>query len=859
MTTEHSDFLQTTRRLRWSVRLTLGGMIAERLTRAFWPLWSLVFIGLSAVMLGAHEVLTPETTWAVLVIYAIAVLATFAWGLRGLRWPRPSEALDRVDRSLPGRPIAALSDTQAIGATDQASIRVWRAHVARMARQVSAARPVAPDLRISDRDPYAVRYVAVLALAVALLFGSLMRITTVEAALPGGGTALAAGPSWEGWAEPPAYTGKPSLYLNDLKSSDQLRVPKGTRITLRLYGKVGAVTVSETVSGQPPQTDAVDETKRAFDITQAGSIAINGPGPARWDVIMEPDTPPEVQFSAPLERSVSGEMRQPFIARDDYGVVSGTARITLDLGGVDRRYGRVVAPEPRDAIVLDLPLSITGNKTAFEETLVEDLSKHPWAGLAVEMLLSVEDALGQTGNSAHIKMILPGRRFLNPLANAIVEQRSDLLWSRQNGPRVAGLLRAVSYKPEGFITNNTAYLKLRVALRRLETLLKFDRFDTKARDQIAEDLWNVALSFEEGHLSDALERLRRAQDRLSEAMRQGASDKEVSELMQEMRQAMQDYIRQLAQENGKSNQDPQMSQNQQEITGAQLEQMLKRIEELMQQGRTAEARALLDQLRQMMENMQVTQGQGQQGQGQQTMRGLQDTLRNQQGLSDEAFRNLQEQFNPGAQGMPGDQNQGRDGRQGSGQEPGQQQGQGQGQGQSGDQGGQPGATGQSLADRQQALRDELDRQTQNLPGAGTTEGNAARDALNQAGRAMTGAQDALRRDDLAGALDNQAQAMEALREGMRNLADAMANNNQQGGNQSGDQGFANGRDTKGARDPLGREAGAKGRLGSDENLLQGKDVYRRAEKLLDEIRRRSGEQSRPEQERNYLKRLLGRF
>ena len=39
--------------------------------------------------------------------------------------------------------------------------------------------------------------------------------------------------------------------------------------------------------------------------------------------------------------------------------------------------------------------------------------------------------------------------------------------------------------------------------------------------------------------------------------------------------------------------------------------------------------------------------------------------------------------------------------------------------------------GQSLADRQQALRNELNRQAQNLPGAGTPEGDAARENLGR--------------------------------------------------------------------------------------------------------------------------------
>ena len=121
---------------------------------------------------------------------------------------------------------------------------------------------------------------------------------------------------------------------------------------------------------------------------------------------------------------------------------------------------------------------------------------------------------------------------------------------------------------------------------------------------------------------------------------------------------------------------------------------------------------------------------------------------------------------------------------------------------------------------------------------------------------MQGAEQALRDGDLAEAIDQQSQAMEALREGMRNLGEAVAEEERQ---MRGQQGQAQG-DTGGQRnDPLGRNSGSNGNLGNDAEMLQGEDVYRRAQELLDEIRRRSGDGERPEVELDYLERLLERF
>ena len=873
-TTPLSD--ATMRALRWPVRLTRLGMLAERVLRGFWPLFSIIFLVAALLMMGVQDELPVEVVWAIAVASVGGTLYAAFHGIRAFKWPTWDDALDRLDETLPGRPIAALTDTQAIGAEDPASQAVWDAHVARMADRAKTAKAVEPNLRIARRDPFALRYVALLALVTALIFGSVLRVASVTQMTPGAGQQLATGPAWEGWVEPPSYTGAPSLYLNDI-TDPAFRVPEGSRLTLRLYGEVGALTVSETVSGRTEDVGSAADITQEFDVTQSGTVAINGPGGREWAITMVPDGAPSVSLSDQISAEADGQMQQRFTAMDDFGVVAGTATIDLDLANIDRRHGLTVDPDPREAITLDAPMPISGDRAEFEETLIENLSEHPFANLAVSLQIEVEDSLGQTGQTEIAQVVLPGRRFFDPLAKSVVEQRRDLLWSKSNAPRVSQILRTISHRPEDIYRSETAYLRTRMIIRRLETYATYG-MDDDQQAEVSKALWDLAILLEEGSLSDALERLRRAQDRLSEAMRDGASDEEIAELMQELREAMQDYMRQLA-EQSEPQDGEQSAENSQQITGDQLQDMMDRIQELMEQGRMAEAQQLLDQLAQMMENMRVTQGQqGQQGQqspGEQAMEGLAETLREQQGLSDEAFRDLQEQFNPNAQAGESQQNQGRSGgqgrgeqhsQQGQGQGQGEQQGEGEGQQQGQQQGqaqnqqdGQDGQGGQadSLADRQQALRDELNRQQGNMPGAGTPEGDAAREALGRAGDAMDNAEEALRQNDLAEAIDNQSAAMEALREGMRSLGEAMAQQQQQGQGEQGDQ-F--GQNAPNRQDPLGREQGnTGGQLGTDQSLLQDEDVYRRARDLLDEIRRRSGETERPEVERDYLRRLLDRF
>ena len=124
---------------------------------------------------------------------------------------------------------------------------------------------------------------------------------------------------------------------------------------------------------------------------------------------------------------------------------------------------------------------------------------------------------------------------------------------------------------------------------------------------------------------------------------------------------------------------------------------------------------------------------------------------------------------------------------------------------------------------------------------------------------MDRAEQDLRDGDLGGALGDQAEAMDALRDGMQELGRALAEDGQPGrpgeaqappGRQLGD---------SNQRDPLGRRAGEGANMGTNEQFLNGLDAARRAQELMDEIRRRSGERERPELELDYLRRLLDRF
>ncbi|MBU2983575.1 TIGR02302 family protein [Lentibacter algarum] len=865
--------------LRSQIRLTLWGLWAERICTAFWVLASVAAATLAFIFLGLHEVLPLEIVWSAFVLAALGGLYGLWFAVRRFKAPSKLEALDRIDASLPGQPIRAVRDKQAVGVDNPNSKALWSEYQRRMFLRIRAARSIPPNVKLAGADPFGLRFVAALGLVVSLLFGSVWKLGTVhEVGVPVAGAAQASGPSWEGWVEPPLYTGLPAMYLADV-DADRLELPAGSDVTLRLYGDFGAVTVSETVSGRLGAVSASAEEQN-FRVEQSGELKISGgAGERAWQITVVADIAPMIEATGPAEATASGAFTLPFEAIDDYGIESGLAVIELDLAAISRRFGLEIDPESTEAIEVPVPLPVAGSRLDFEETLVEDFSKHAWANLPVRLTLSAKDEAGNEGRSQAFELDLAARHFFNPEAAAVIELRRDLLWNRGNAPRVAQLLRAISHSPEGLFDSETDYLRLRTILRGLEAQIAIGGLSDEARDELTEAMWDLALNLEEGNLADALEKMRDAQEKLSEAMRNGASEDEIARLMDELREATRDYMQQLAQRQQQEGEEGEQGEPQgesMELSQQDLQDMMDRIQELMEQGRMAEAEQALQEFQEMMENMRVTQSQEGSGQneGQQAMEGLSETLREQQGLSDQAFRDLQEQFNPNARAGESGQNEGRNGGQGRGEEhEGQGTGEGQGEGREGSQGseraegqkgegGEQGESGEqgagadtrSLAERQQDLRKRLAEQRGNMPNLPGEAGEAMRDALKGAGEAMERAEEALRQNQHAEALDSQAEAMEKLREGMDNLGEAMAQASQGEDGQEGQSGQQAGRNND---DPLGRNR--RGFSGSDDAMIGDEDVYRRARELLDEIRKRSGEAERSDTERSYLKRLLERF
>src|SRR5438552_16136110 len=371
----------------------------------------------------------------------------------------------------------------------------------------------------------------------------------------------------------------------------------------------------------------------------------------------------------------------------------------------------------------------------------------------------------------------------------------------------------------------------------------------KGKDAIAgveQLLWDTALRIEDGRMAVAEQDLRRLQQQLQDALARNAPDAEIERLMSELRQALDRYLQSLAEELPRNPEaamqpvDPSKG-----ITGRDLQRMLDRAREMARSGARDQARELLSQMQNMLENLRAARpGQQQRGnnQAQQMMRGLQDLMQRQQQLLDKSFRAQRQQGQQGQQGQSGQQDRSRQPGQ-----PGDQQESAEQGGELGDEAGEQEGLRHSLGDLMRRLGEGMG----DIP-----------DPFGRAERAMRDATGALQRRQPGDAIGPQTEALDQLQQAARDFAQQLQQRLGKGwGDPSDDEIGTTDRDQRGRieRDPFGRPTSSNGTYDQSDIRIPDENTLQKSRQILDELRRRAGERSRPLIELDYIERLLRRF
>ncbi|MBP2443484.1 TIGR02302 family protein [Rhizobium leguminosarum] len=821
----------------------------------------------------------PDTLRILLLIAFAAAFVASLLPFRALRWPKVAEA-DRMleeRNGLPHQPVTVQEDEPAFDTPFARAL--WREHQTRMAEKIAALDAGLPRPDIAVHDRFALRAVPALLLVTAFAYSLSINGGSISDALQAAPEHVTVDPAVriDAWVTPPAYTGRAPVYLTaDGSEQASIGIPQFSGLTVRVSGgKTAEKVVFRKANGEaqdiavqadtkPQQAASGSQQPNTVPVSQApagqapvaqthvmkleenGALEVNG---RRWSFEVLPDKAPEIAFDGMPKPSVNGALEIGFTVKDDYGVQEAHAEI------VPVETDPTATPlYPLPEYRLDIPRR---NARDAKGVTSRNLTEHPLAGKRVRVTLIAKDAAGQTGRSPPHEMTLPSRPFNEPLAAAVAEERQVFALDTRKMPQAIALNEALTIRPEETIPKLTNYLLLESALTRMKLAKGED-----ALKDTAQYLWDIALGMEDGDLSLAERKLREAQQKLADALDRNAPDAEIKKLMDELRKAMQDYMTELAQR--MQNAPMQPNQNAQNILRQQdLERMMDQIENLARSGNRDAAQQMLSELQRMMNNLQAGRPQrGQQGQENSEARKqidkLGEILRDQQKLMDQTFRldqqlrdrmqrgepdmgendPLLDEMTPGENGEPQDQQQSQQGK--DGQQPSDQM------------------TTEQLREALKQLRahqDALGRQLGELQKSLGEMGMKPGPGFGQAQREMEGAGRELGQGHGQPAIEGQGRALEALRQGARDMMNQMmqAQQGQQGRGPNGQ--MSQGGDQNG-RDPLGRPRPPGPDFGDNSVKVPDEIDVQRAREILDAIREKLGNNPPQEMERRYLERLL---
>ena len=813
---------------------------------------------------------------------ALAItLAVFTWCVLHARKrlkPNTSQARRRVelDNNFKHRPFDTITDSSALVSSGSDDI-AWQHHLDVARAQVNQAAPSRLRPALAPMDKYYLRFAVPCLVVAAAMFGGGDNYERIRASLtPGWMSGISAkNAAYEAWIDPPEYTNRPPSYF---KKSNTIHAPEGSEFVARISGVKSAPRLIIREKGRtrrirPTRLGPKSFEARAYISKSAKASFRIGSSSQIWILNVGADLPPSIEFDKVPEAGKRDKLIFTYSLKDDFGVES--VMLSMHLKG-------------QEGFVEEFPISIPGSsvRSTDKEPANLDMTKHKWAGKIVLGHLIATDGKGQSAKSSVQEFIIPDKIFVEPLAKAVAEQRLLMLAGTQayaplpilkpqtvevfknkplyavenrertilrapkNVQRTAELIEIVTDQPVGIFDDPSVYMGLRNVYRRLQGARNQD-----ALVGIPEDLWTIALRAEFGRLGDALADMQAAERALNNAMARRAPQREIDTLFDRYEKAVERYMEELMlkaveeakkrDKNGDGEGGDEGSINQDEI-----QKLMDAIAEANRIGDTQAARKALAQLAELLEHMQINLDSGEGGDGP-----------SDDSMSDELKQALEE-----LNDLLGEQRQLRDETQSAGREDGdEKQNQDENSGQ--ENGTSEGGTAKSaeqLADEQADLNALLDALEDNLEqgisgdpsengeggGIGEDDKKKIEQALRDAKDAMAGSQDALENGQYFRAGRAQSEAIDALRKAGQGLyaqeEKRLAEENEKEGKTASDEG-----------DPFGRENDGNG-VG-DDVVVPDIDDRQRARDLLEQLRKRSGEQEREQIERDYLERLLERF
>lgn len=552
---------------------------------------------------GAISGLMPETEPGTHLIILAGLSCTlaicFAYDFSRLQCPNLEDARARLEYAHPQRPLTTLYD-RPFSSSHALTPSLWQQHIYRMrdiANSLQARWPAPP---MADHDPYAFRFIPILALSLAVWTAREAPLERLKATLfPD----LSASFLGDIWIIPPDYLQIPPQHYTITDPMPPLQALAGGSVLTLIQSSasfdasLGANPITFQDMGNGSQRGhalipAHAPPSLAFTLKKSLWQTVH------WPVTIVPDAPPTVALHLPSQKKSTNQQQNKttlpvhILAQDDHGLTDVEIELKLPPD----------ITSPLISATRRIPLRVSTQSPNHLDTFYPvDLTDHPWAGLSLHMRLVVRDGAQNEGVSPWQTVTLPERSFSHPVATALVSVRKTLALGMASHEKLWETLEHLSRSPHDFNNDLVAFLGMRIAAIRL-----FPPNADQHPDDVAHLLWNLALRIEDRETSEAQNALDHARHDLKNSLN---NPQQIGDSLRRVRHALANFFQSMARRNtfpALNTIFKRFSNNGEAIknVASPLLSMLDELEELTRLGATTDAKALAERIDHALRKLQ---------------------------------------------------------------------------------------------------------------------------------------------------------------------------------------------------------------------------------------------------------------
>ncbi len=488
-------------------------------------------------------------------------------------------------------PFVAIQDRPAENNHNKA---LWKAHIKQSKAYMSNINFFIPKIYFDSEDPLKLRLLFILFFIISLFWGysnnvieknisKMFKVTFKENNFNKESLNILA------WVEPPTYTNlaQINIEIDELKNKI-IHVPFASELLIQTSGlDTNNIKVIVGENQEYKQSTKSNNLDIRHKITKMENIklVVAGKLVSNFNLEVIKDFPPEVKFMSKPETVNGVSLKFSTSAKDDYRVKKANVSFSKPMS-----YDHF----KDDPLLFGLLIANESAKDGVKSFFYENLSDHLWAGESSKVIITVFDDLNQKGFIEN-NLKLPEKKFYSQSAKLIYKIRSNLAKRKISLEEGKHAIDKIILGKQEFLNNSL--VKNRYELVTLN-FKEINSLPLSSEDLFYKNLWDLAISIEEGTLVSSKNHLEQIEQNLFDSIKQRETDK-ISTNIEEYKESIESLL-DLNNEEGKNS--LTNNENNKNIKN-QIDKAANALEDLLKTGSKENLHQKIQELKQLSESI----------------------------------------------------------------------------------------------------------------------------------------------------------------------------------------------------------------------------------------------------------------